>query len=189
MSEQNTKIYIVKVTTNQEKIVSQLMYEEVIARKKNNESESGIYSILYAPELKGYVLVEAENPGAVDNLARGISHTKGLLLRKKGSLDSAGVITLDELEKILRPTPIVERVNKGDLVELINGPFKGEKARVARIDTTKNQITVELIEATVPIPVIVKAYDIKLIKKEEETEISQKTEEENKEVSHEIEEE
>ena len=162
------KIYVVKVTTNQEKIVARLMYEEAVVRRQHQSEQSDIYSVLYAPELKGYVLVEADNPGTVEDLARGISHTKGLLLKKKGDLNSAGIITIDELEKILKPTPMVDKVNKGDLVELVTGPFKGEKARVARIDQAKNQITVELIEATVPIPVIVKGYDIRILKKEEE---------------------
>ena len=53
---------------------------------------------------------------------------------------------------------------------MISGPFKSEKARVARIDEDKNEITVELIEAAVPIPVIVRGEDIKILKREGETE-------------------
>jgi len=166
----DSRIYVVKVTTNQEKIAAKLMYEEAVMGRKEGKEQSEIYSILYAPELKGYVLVEADTPGTVEDLARGIPKTKGLLLKKKGDLNSAGTITLDELEKILKPKPMVEKVNKGDLVELITGPFKGEKARVARIDQAKNQITVELIEAAVPIPVIIKGYDIKILKREGEEE-------------------
>jgi len=47
-------------------------------------------------------------------------------------------------------------IAEGDIVELIAGPFKGEKARVQRIDEGKDQVTVELYEATVPIPVTVR---------------------------------
>jgi transcriptional antiterminator NusG len=164
------KIFVVKVTANQERIVAEMMYKEAILRRKKGTEQSDIYSILYTPEFKGYVLVEADNPGTVEDLARGIPKTKGLLLKKKGDLNSAGIIPIGELEKILAPTPIVEEVNKGDLVELIAGPFKGEKARIARIDHSKNQITVELIEAAVPIPVIVRGYDIKILKREGEEE-------------------
>ncbi|RLI89743.1 MAG: transcription elongation factor Spt5, partial [Candidatus Altiarchaeales archaeon] len=83
---------------------------------------------------------------------------------------SAGTIPIEELEKILMPTSIVQKVNKGDLIELIDGPFKKEKARVAKIDRDKDEITVELIEAAVPIPVVVKGDDIRILRKEVEEE-------------------
>ncbi len=162
--------YVVKVVANQEKIVAEMMYQEALRRIKNNKEQSDIYSVLYSPGLKGYVLVESDNPGTVEDLARDIPKTKGLLLRKKGDLNSAGTVPLDDLEKILMPTPIVEKVNKGDLVELIAGPFKGEKARVAKISATKDEITVELIEAAVSIPVIVKGYDLRIVEKAGEEE-------------------
>jgi transcriptional antiterminator NusG len=125
---------------------------------------------MYTTNLKGYVLIEADSPGTVEDLARGVPKTKGLLLKKKGDLESAGMISISELEEIIEPTPIATEVNKGDLVELISGPFKSEKARVARIDKDKNEITVELIEAAVPIPVVVRGDDIKILKKEGEEE-------------------
>ena len=48
---------------------------------------------------------------------------------------------------------------------MVNGPFKGEKARVQKIEEAKEEITVELIEAMVPIPVTVKGESIKVIGK------------------------
>ena len=65
----------------------------------------------------------------------------------------------------LLPTTVVGIV-EGDLVELVNGPFKGEKARVQQIDQAKEEITVELIEAMVPIPVTVKGDSVRVIEKE-----------------------
>jgi len=112
--------------------------------------------------LKGYILVEADQPGTVEDIALKVPKTKGLLLKTKGDLESAGTVSIEELEKIIMPTPTVLNVLKGDLVELIAGPFKGEKARIARIDQARNEITVELIEAAVPIPVIVRGEDIKV---------------------------
>lgn len=159
-------IYVVKVTANQERVVAEMMYREAVARRKEHlEEGKEVYSVLYTTGLKGYILVEADSPGTVDDLARGISKTRGLLLKKKGDLSSAGTIAIEELEKTLVPTPVVNEVKKSDLVELIAGPFKREKARVARIDKDKNEITVELIEAAVPIPVIVRGDDIKILKR------------------------
>jgi len=56
---------------------------------------------------------------------------------------------------------------RGDIVELIAGPFKGEKAQVNRIDEGKDQVTVELYEATVPIPVTVRGDQIRVLDSEE----------------------
>lgn len=55
-------------------------------------------------------------------------------------------------------------------MELVSGPFKGEKARVVRVDVKKEEITVELFEATVPIPVTVQGDSIKVLQKEESNE-------------------
>jgi len=163
----DTKIYSVRATAGQERVVAELLYREARNKKEAIEREGGaVYSILYATALKGYVLVEADSPGTVEDLARGVPKTRGLLLRKKGDIESAGTISIDELEKIIKPTPMVTRVSRGDLIELISGPFKGERARVAKVDGSKNEITVELIEAAVPIPVIVGGDDIKTLEKQ-----------------------
>lgn len=164
MVEENPKIYAVKATAGQERVVAELLYREAFNKKAAMVAEGGkIYSILYTPGLKGYVLVEANSPGVVDDLAREVPKTRGLLLKVKGKLESAGVIPIDDLSKTLTPTPVVSEVKRGDMVELIAGPFKGEKARIAKIDADKNEITVELIEAAVPIPVIVRGDDIKVL--------------------------
>ena len=54
---------------------------------------------------------------------------------------------------------------EGAIVELISGPFKGEKARVKKIDQAKEEITVELIEAVVPIPVTVRGDHVRMLER------------------------
>lgn len=165
-------IYVVRATAGQERVVAEIMYREAQSQQEELvKVGKAIYSVLYTTGLKGYILVEADSPGTVEDLARNVPKTKGLLLKKRGDLSSAGMVSISELEEILDPTPIVTEVRKGDLVELIAGPFKNEKARVARIDEGKNEITVELIEAAVPIPVIVRGDDIKIVRQEEEDRI------------------
>jgi transcriptional antiterminator NusG len=169
MAEDTPKIYAVKATAGQERVVAELLYREAKNKKDLIASEGGkIYSVLYTTGLKGYVLVEANSPGVVEDLARDVPKTRGLLLKEKGNLESAGVIPITDLEKTLKPKSAVTDVNRGDLIELIAGPFKGEKARVAKLDRDKNEITVELIEAAVPIPVIVSGDDIKVITRDKD---------------------
>jgi transcriptional antiterminator NusG len=59
----------------------------------------------------------------------------------------------------------IAAIEKDDITEIIGGPFKGEKGRVQRIDKVKDEVTVELLEASIPIPVTISTELIKLIKK------------------------
>ena len=56
-----------------------------------------------------------------------------------------------------------------DIVEIISGPFKRDQARVIRIDRTKEEVVIELLEAPVPIPMVVKLDTVKVIRRETET--------------------
>ncbi len=53
-----------------------------------------------------------------------------------------------------------------DLVEVIGGSFKGEEARVKRIDESNRKVTIELLEAAVPIPVTIDANMLRAKSKE-----------------------
>lgn len=162
-------IYAVRSTAGQEKVAAEILFRDAKTKLESIQKEGGdVYSVMYTTGLKGYILVEADGPGTVEDLARNVPKTRGLLLKEKGRLESAGTISIDQLEETLVPTPVVTEVNKGDLVELVAGPFKSEKARVARIDEDKNEITVELIEAAVPIPVVVRGDDLKIMQKADE---------------------
>ena len=55
----------------------------------------------------------------------------------------------------------------GDIVEFFVGPFKGYKARVIKVDQSKEEITVELMDVAVPIPVTTKSDMAKIIQKSE----------------------
>jgi len=59
-------------------------------------------------------------------------------------------------------------IQKFDVVEIISGPFKREQAKVTRIDKTKEEVVVELLEAAVPIPITVKMDSVKVIRRETE---------------------
>jgi transcriptional antiterminator NusG len=101
----------------------------------------GIHSILVTPELRGYIVLEA------------VDHTE--------------IEKALEIERFLEPVSSVAKVNLGDVVEFTAGPFKGSRARVTKVDETKEEITVVLFEATVPIPVTVSGSDIRIVMKEE----------------------
>jgi transcriptional antiterminator NusG len=150
---EESKIFAVKTTANQERSVANMITQ--IAKKNKLD----IRAILVPDELKGYVLIESPRKEIVDSAIMTIPHAKGVV---KGSTDFA------EVEHFLTPKPSVSGILEGSIVELIAGPFKGEKARVKRIDELHEEITVELFEAMVPIPVTVRGDHVRVLRKEEE---------------------
>jgi len=76
-------------------------------------------------------------------------------------------------ERDIKSQPQVKvqvNIQKDDIVEIISGPFKREKARVARIDQQKEEVIVELLEAAVPIPITVKLDSVRVIRRESDDE-------------------
>jgi transcriptional antiterminator NusG len=117
----------------------------------------GVFAVLSPATIRGYVFVEAMNTDALRDIVKGVRRTRGIV---------KGETTFAEIKHFLTPKPIVSGIVEGDIVELIAGPFKGEKARVQQIDHNKEEITVELFEAMVPIPVTIRGDHVRVLEKE-----------------------
>ncbi len=147
-------IVAVKTTIGQE-----IKVARDIGLKARIHKWDDIFAVLAPYNLKGYVFVETSRPDKVLSLIRGIKDAKGVV---------RGEMHLEEIKHYLTPTPTIRHISVGDIVELVEGPFKGEHAKVIQIDEAKNEITVELFEAMVPIPITVKAEAVRLLEKEGE---------------------
>ncbi len=144
-------VLAVKTSIGHEKTVT----DSLASRAK--DKPIGVFAILSPATIRGYVFVEAMNTDALREAVKGVRRTRGLV---------KGETSLDEIEHFLTPKPIVSGIVEGDIVELIAGPFKGEKARVQQIDEAKEEITVELFEAMVPIPVTIRGDHVRVLEKE-----------------------
>jgi transcriptional antiterminator NusG len=142
-------IYAVKTTASQERTVADMIM---------NREEAAIHAALAPDSLTSYVMVEADDDAVFERISDEIPHMRGVV---------PGRSDISEVEHFLSPKPDVEGIAEGDIVELVAGPFKGEKAQVQRIDEGKDQVTVELYEATVPIPVTVRGDQIRVLDSEE----------------------
>ncbi|HYA71429.1 MAG TPA: transcription elongation factor Spt5, partial [Thermoplasmata archaeon] len=120
------------------------------------EKADVVFSLLVPSALRGYVFAEGMSFEGVREMLKGIRKARGLV---------EGETTLKEVEPLLVPKITVEGFVEGAIVELISGPFKGEKARVKKIDQAKEEITVELIEAVVPIPVTVRGDHVRMLER------------------------
>lgn len=147
-------IYTVRVTTDQEKIVSEILLKKARAEKLP------IFSILFVESIKGYLFIEAFDENTVIKLIQKTKHVKGIIRKPVKVEEIQNLITASKTQKL--------NIENGDIVEMVSGPFKGEKARVTKIDETKDELTVELLEVAVPIPVTIKTKMIKIFQKAED---------------------
>jgi transcriptional antiterminator NusG len=151
MDGMKTSIYAVKTTNRQERAVADNIYTAV----KDDVDDIAITSVIVPDELKGYILVETCEPLArVEELMERVPSARTVL---------KGGMSLDEVGHYLTPKPTVTGIDEGTIVELISGPFKGEKAIVKRVDSTKEEITVELYESVLPIPITVRGDSARII--------------------------
>lgn len=132
-----TSIYTIRTTIGQEKAVAELIANRVKIHDLN------IKSILVPETLRGYIFIETAKRDAMDEAISGISHIRG----------SVGKTNISELSHFLIPKPPTEGLETGDIVEITGGPFKGTRAKVTRVDTTKEEVTVELLDSPAPIPI------------------------------------
>ncbi len=143
-------IYTVRTTSGREHIVIDMIYNRVKAEKLD------VKSIVHPGELKGYIFIEGPE-GEVRKALHGIMHIKGVIEKP---------VTLEDVQHFFETKKTKIVINKGDIVEIIGGPFKGEKGKIQRIDKVKDEVTVELLEASIPIPVTISIELVKLVKRE-----------------------
>src|SRR3989344_7201622 len=111
--------------------------------------------------MKGYIFIEAESADEVEKSFHGVPYARGLLKH---------TVNYQEIEHMLEQAKAQINMQINDIVEIISGPFKKEKAKITRIDKQKEEIVLELLEAAVPIPITVKMDSVKVIRREGEKE-------------------
>lgn len=154
-SVQKPDIFAIRTTIGQEKSAADMI------RSRAKSKDLPIKAVLVPQDIRGYIFIEADGKPIVEQARSGIKHAKGMIKRK---------IPFKEIEELLEPKPTVSGMDVGDIVELSAGPFKGERARVIRIDDSKEETTVELFEATVPIPVTVRGDHVRVVERKKESE-------------------
>ena len=143
-------IYTIRTTTGREDIVVDLLESRL-----RSEQGLDIKSIFHPAEIKGYVFIEG-NLASIHKAVVGLMHAKGLMEKP---------VALDEIKHFLEAKTTRIKIDIDDVVEIIGGPFKGERGRIKRIDSVKDEVTIELLEAAIPIPVTIATEFIKVVKK------------------------
>jgi len=152
-AEEKTKIFSIKTQVGKEQNTATL----ITSRAK--KSKIKIPSVLVTPELRGYIFIESYDKERIRDMIKTISYARNLL---------DGDIPIEQIEHFLVPASAVAKIAEGDIVEMVSGPFRGETAKVTHIDDTKEEITVELFESVVPIPITVRGEQVRVVKRKEE---------------------
>ena len=145
-------IATIRTTTGRENVV----IDSIQSRIKN--SALPIKSVFHPEDLRGYIFIEGE-VNDIEACIKGIPHIRGLINKD---------VDLQQLERFLIATKEEIKLGIGDIVEIIGGPFKGEKSKITRVDDTKNEVTVEFLEAAIPIPVTISVNTVRLYEKKKE---------------------
>ena len=158
-------IFVLKVTTNKEDQVLEMISERV------NKKGLNILSVVRPHGFRGYILIEAADHEVAEQASYDLPYVKGLI---------KNTVNYDDIKNLLEPVIADMKIEKGDVVEIITEPFKKEKAKVIRVDKLKEEVVLELLEAAVPIPITVKMDNVKVIRREKEEKAKPAVEEETK---------
>ena len=132
--------------------------ETLINKIKNNNLD--IKCVFHPGELKGYIFIEGDIE-AINQSIKGVPHVKGIIKKE---------VKISDIKKFLEVKKIEIKVNKGDVVEIIGGPFKNEKGKVTRVDEAKEELTIELLEAAIPIPITIPIESSRVVESAEKSE-------------------
>jgi len=116
-----------------------------------------VFSVVRPHGMRSYIFLEASSKGEAEAAAYNVPYARGVLPKE---------VQYNEIEHMLEQVQREVNIKKNDIAEIITGPFKREKCKVSRIDKSKEEVIVELLEAAVPIPITLKFDAIKVIRRD-----------------------
>ena len=154
-STKASHIFGLRTTANREDQVMDFLVSNVQKKKLS------VYSVVRPHGMRGYIFLEAKDRQSAEQAAFNVPYARGVLPKE---------IAYDEIEHMLEKVKREVAIKQNDIVEIISGPFKREKAKISRVDKTKEEVVVELLEAAVPIPITVKMDAVKVIRRDTDDE-------------------
>ena len=142
-------IATIRTTTGRENVVIDSLATRINSQKLN------IKSVFHPEDLRGYVFIEGESE-EIELAIKAIPHIRGLINKE---------VPMSQIERFLVPEKSEIKLEIGDIVEIVGSPYKGEQAKITRIDETKGRITVEFMESAIPLPVTISINSVRLHEK------------------------
>lgn len=145
------KYYAVRTTSGRELDVAIIIENRVL-----NSKNIDVASIVIPPDFKGYIFIESPSLSYVYKAITDVKYVK-----TSQPIQS----NYEELERIVKPKPVIELLKEGETVEIVRGPFRGMLGRVVGVSKSKKTVTLNLLEASFEIPIEVPSDYVKPVKK------------------------
>jgi len=142
------KFFLVRTSIGQE------MSSALMIKNRCEVENLPIHSVIVLPGLKGYIYIEADSPFPVEEAIRDIKHIKR---RVQGNL------SLNDLRRYFEEKPVTTEIKVGDIVEIVGGLLKKNRARVLEVNPDRNEVTVELDGAVAPFPITLKMDSVRVV--------------------------
>lgn len=97
-----------------------------------------IRSIVVPVDLKGFVIVEAGKVADVYDLMWNVRNVKGKRPR---------MLKPEEAIRLAKPSVELPKLEKGQIVEIIAGPFRGMRGRVVEVYESRGEVDLVLLES------------------------------------------
>jgi len=147
-------IHTIRTTVGRENAVIEILISKIKSKGLD------IKSIFHPDELKGYIFIEGDLD-TMTELIKGVPHVKGIIRKE---------VKMTDIKKFLEVKKIEIKINRGDIIEVTAGPFKNEKGKVTRVDEAKEELTIELLEAAIPIPITITIASARVVEAAEKME-------------------
>ena len=146
----NNEFYIIRTLPGKENKFIDTAYKLI-----HKKEDHGVISLFSPESVKGYIFVETNDLNKVLTTFRTVPNNKGIIRKP---------VAFEELSKYFEKEGEQIIVNERDIVEIVSGPFKGDRAKVIRVVPGKDEIIIEPINMSVPIPITLNLDDIRVIK-------------------------
>ena len=158
-------LYILKTSIGQEQNVAREIQARLSGSGSLKEIQDEVFGVLSPHFMRGYIFVEASALHHVEKLIGrvGVSTTPMKNCRKV----LGGESPLGDVLPYLEPKAATAGIEEGSIVEIHGGAFRGQSARVTRVTESKEEVTVELFEAAVPVALTVRADQVRVTQRVE----------------------
>ena len=122
--------------------------------KRANSKGVTIGSIQYPAILNGYLFIECKDREELNRLIKNVKNAQGLL---------NGETTHEEISGYLDTHKAKKQLIEGTRIEITDGQFKGERAVIQHINDRTKELTVELIDEVLKIPITISKNQCKIL--------------------------
>ena len=158
-------LYILKTSMGQEQNVSREIRARLSGTGSLKDIQDKIFGVLSPSYLKGFVFIEATALHHVEKLIGRVCVSATPMKNCRKVLD--GESPLRDILPYLEPKAATAGIEEGNIVEIRGGAFKSATARVIGVSESKEEVTVELFEAAVPVALNIRAAQVRVTQRVE----------------------